>query len=350
MIEFIKNMRRRVLYYLKYKYKLQKIRKSNKSCYICLESSLHNNLGDFALSYCRHQFLNSLGISDDQIVDFTTPDRMRYWNYMSSSIEKDDILILRGGGFFGDLWLDGFEVILKYIEEFPENKIILFPQSLYFSNTKEGDYWLQVTQDLLSNRPNVYLFARDYNSYLLFKEYFPKNFVSFTPDTVLSYKPNLNVSRNKKRAIICLRSDKEKKVNPDTFKIVKKAISELGYEIYEQDTCIGNNLHNLKDGKKQLFGLWSIFASSGLVITDRLHGMIFSAITSTPCIVFDNVDHKVKNEYQWIRHLKYVKMIDSLDDLSATLNQITQFDDTDYPVEDMLNKYNSLGELLLSLK
>ena len=37
------------------------------------------------------------------------------------------------------------------------------------------------------------------------------------------------------------------------------------------------------------------FQKSELVITDRLHGMVFCAISGTPCIVFGNYNQKVKN-------------------------------------------------------
>ena len=40
------------------------------------------------------------------------------------------------------------------------------------------------------------------------------------------------------------------------------------------------------------------FASARLVITDRLHGLIFSAITNTPCIAFDNLSGKVHGTYR----------------------------------------------------
>lgn len=348
MIKTLKKIRRRMMYYTKFELKFKKIHKSNKTCYICLESSLHNNMGDCALSFCRHKFLNSIGIKDEQIIEFTSPDRMRYWDYISKSIVKDDILLLRGGGFFGDLWLDGFEVILKFIEYFPENRIVLFPQSVHFSDSEEGRYWLKVAQELLSRRPNIYLFARDINSYNLFQEYFPNCFSSYTPDTVLSYKPKLNVERDEGKALICLRNDREKNIEENTGEKVKDIITKLGYQIIEQDTCIDTNLNNLKDAEKKLFDLWSTFASSGLVVTDRLHGMIFSTITSTPCLVFDNIDHKVRNEFEWIKHLDYVELIDDVSDLDVLSNRVTQSDCIDYPVEAMKSKYDSLSKLLLS--
>ena len=47
-----------------------------------------------------------------------------------------------------------------------------------------------------------------------------------------------------------------------------------------------------------------------VVITDRLHGMILSIITGTPCIVFGNNYHKVESSYySWFKDLEYVSFI-----------------------------------------
>ena len=40
------------------------------------------------------------------------------------------------------------------------------------------------------------------------------------------------------------------------------------------------------------------FAGAQLVITDRLHGMVFCYLTNTPCIVFSNYNHKVLGTYE----------------------------------------------------
>ena len=52
------------------------------------------------------------------------------------------------------------------------------------------------------------------------------------------------------------------------------------------------------------------FAKAEIVITDRLHGMIFATITGTPCIAFDNLSNKVSGVYEWIMDQSYVKCID----------------------------------------
>lgn len=44
--------------------------------------------------------------------------------------------------------------------------------------------------------------------------------------------------------------------------------------------------------KEALSDLFDQFRSLQLIVTDRLHGMIFAAITSTPCIVFGNFNQQ----------------------------------------------------------
>ena len=56
------------------------------------------------------------------------------------------------------------------------------------------------------------------------------------------------------------------------------------------------------------------------MITDRLHGMVFCAITGTPCIVLSNNHHKVKGTYEWIKHLDYIKYVT---DIAEVMKQVT---------------------------
>ncbi len=60
---------------------------------------------------------------------------------------------------------------------------------------------------------------------------------------------------------------------------------------------------------KKCFKKWNEFSSVQLVVTDRLHGMVFSAITGTPCIALDNISHKVYGAYQWLSYLPYLRFL-----------------------------------------
>ena len=83
--------------------------KENKKLYICLGSAVHGNLGDQALGLCRVEFLKYCGISNSDIIEYTTRDKMRYWLQICRETKESDIIVLRGGGYWGDLWIDGFE-------------------------------------------------------------------------------------------------------------------------------------------------------------------------------------------------------------------------------------------------
>ena len=64
------------------------------------------------------------------------------------------------------------------------------------------------------------------------------------------------------------------------------------------------------------------FSGAELVITDRLHGMIFCAITGTPCIVFDSKSPKVRGCYEWIKHLDYIRFADKPEDIAEVYRAI----------------------------
>ena len=61
--------------------------------------------------------------------------------------------------------------------------------------------------------------------------------------------------------------------------------------------------------KKEVKNKLEQFKKAKLIITDRLHGMIFATITATPCIAFGNSNGKVKNVYGWLKHNEYIKYV-----------------------------------------
>lgn len=349
MIRLIKKIRRKILYFFKFQLKFHKIRKTKKSVFICVESPVHNNMGDQALSFCRKKLLNKIGIIDDQIIDISSRDRMMFWDNIKDSIIDSDIILLRGGGFFGSLWEDGFSVILQFIDTFPHNQIILFPQSVYFDKSPKGQKWLNKSIEIITKRKNVFLFARDFNSYRQLKKIYPKNNIYVTPDTVLSFKPEFIDKSKKKEVLLCLRNDKEKRTTTKLDEELLEILVKKELKILIQDTCIDYHFHNIDERSVKLYELWKKFYSAQIVITDRLHGMIFSTITGTPCIVFDNIDHKIRNAYEWIKNIDYVKFLDDTSRVEASIDELLQLKNTTYPIDIMFEKFKPLTSLLIKM-
>ena len=65
-----------------------------------------------------------------------------------------------------------------------------------------------------------------------------------------------------------------------------------------------------------------------IVITDRLHGMIFCYITGTPCIAFDNDNHKISETYKkWLEETcNYIILLEdnSIDILIDSISKLKQ--------------------------
>ena len=84
-----------------------------------------------------------------------------------------------------------------------------------------------------------------------------------------------------------------------------------------------------------------------VVVTDRLHGMIFCAITGTPCIVFSNYNHKVKGSLKWLKHLNYIRFLDDISKTEETIKELLTIKETKYDNEE-INK--SLEQIVNKIK
>lgn len=91
------------------------------------------------------------------------------------------------------------------------------------------------------------------------------------------------------------------------------------------DTVIKENVKS-KDRKSKVMDKLDDFAKSKLVITDRLHGMVFAKLTHTPCIVIGNYSHKVKGVYEWIKESKFILYVENIDKIDENINFILKKD------------------------
>lgn len=90
------------------------------------------------------------------------------------------------------------------------------------------------------------------------------------------------------------------------------------------------------------------FSNAKLVITDRLHGMVFSALAGTPCIAIDNVSKKVSGVYNWISYLDYIKVVESEDLINEDLiRQMISSGKGKYTNEALREYYHEMVECII---
>ena len=107
---------------------------------------------------------------------------------------------------------------------------------------------------------------------------------------------------------MCLRNDREKSKFADKL---KKSLNLQNCKITDNVSEIKNI--NISERKDIVENKMKEYASCELVITDRLHTMIFCYITRTPCLFLDNSNGKVSRVYNdWIKNTNHniIKKID----------------------------------------
>ena len=168
---------------------------------------IHGNIGDQAILIAEKRFLKDK-FSKYKIIEIESNMLNKHIKLLKKIIKKNFILI-SGGGFLGNLWLNEEDMFRKVLINFPQNNVIVFPQTIFFSNDEEGLRTLQESIKIYSNHQHLTICSREKYSYDFMKDNFNKVNIMLIPDMVLYLKPqNLNSVRND--ILFCLRKDKEK--------------------------------------------------------------------------------------------------------------------------------------------
>lgn len=277
--------------------------KKSKNNIFLLDTPSHPNLGDQAILLSEINLLKS--VYNNKKIYIINHSQIKYLRVLlKMCIFKNDILFIHGGGFIGSLWPEEHNIFLFIINLFKNNKIIIFPQTVYFY---EDDIDLRNRfYQLIRKVKNNTFMVRDYNSFKILTNRIPKESLRYTPDIVLTNtlfpEKDLPVSRDK-RVLLLFRKDLEKVSDNSKVEIL---LNKLHINFDYSDTVLQDELFTEEKSHNYVAAKLKEMSKYSLVITDRLHGMIFSTITSTPCIAFDNVSHKVSQTYEFIKNLDHI--------------------------------------------
>lgn len=319
----------RVRYKLNHRLPLKKIQAQTSPKYYLLGTIEHMNYGDQAINIAENQLFNNSGYTYVGIPESLITEALPI---IAANIKPDDVIFCHGGGNMGDVWPEQEKWRQKIFTTFPNNKIIVFPQSVNF---KSNSTLLKESVEAASQHPKLTLLMRDKFSYDFVKENYPESVnVKLVPDVVMTLnKVDLRVKRENKVTTF-LRRDVEKlsdtRINQLMAELAKK------YKIENSDT-VSDYWYFINDSNRDAFlnKKLSQFQSSKFIVTDRLHGMVFAAITKTPALVFDNNNHKIQNLYNtWLKNCKYLKFVDAemdMDKIQETLFELLR--NTDFTFE-----------------
>lgn len=296
------------------------VRLKKGKCIFFIATPNHGNLGDHAIVYAQWQLLQDIG-ADDYIIELSRTEYETFKISLSKFIiKRKDLIIIDGGGNIGTLWLEEEYKMRDIITRFSQNPIYIFPQTAFFENSENGQAELKNSIRIYNSHSNLTIFCRDSDTYSLVKQNFTNVKSYYTPDTVLYLNQTCDSTRDD-TCLLCFRDDKECTSNVDVKDTIITYFKDKQYPFSETTTITSENVTKT-NRIKLLHDKWSEFAHARLVVTDRLHGMIFAAITGTPCLALDNVSHKVRNGYQWISHLEYILFCDNDSQIRNKLHEV----------------------------
>lgn len=278
--------------------------KNNKRI-LLIGTAVYGNIGDHAISIAEREFLckefPNIPVIEIPISLYELNSKL-----IDKNITKRDLLIINGGGFLGTLWPTGQEIANSIIKNHPNNRIIIFPQTVFYNENCENK--LEHDKKVISNHPNVSLIVRDNKSFEFIKNNnFKYKSVILTPD-IVTYLDGNRFHKSEGKIIFVLRKDHEKIDYNNSVKQLEEYFKGLGYEandfVYTDSVVNGfYNLYNRKDIVKDYL---EKIGKGDFVVSDRLHGMILASICGIPVIALDNVSNKVFGAYEWLSVYPFV--------------------------------------------
>lgn len=175
--------------------------------YVLWDCPYYSNIGDVLIWEGELTFLRKLNF---KCLDFASTHTCRF-----PELSADTVILLQGGGNFGDLWRGIQEFRLKVIEKYPDNRIIIFPQSVCYS---DPDLVVKDSR-ILSGHRYLTICARDRKSYDFLKENF-QNEILLLPDMAFCISTDyLQDVRGKEtdKTLFLKREDKECGDIPDSL-------------------------------------------------------------------------------------------------------------------------------------
>lgn len=299
----------------------------------------HPNVGDHAiflgeLSFIRRNFPYGR-------IDFF--DTANYTPACDRFIWDSSVILLHGGGNFGEIWPRHHAIRMEILKRFPGIPIVQFPQSISFATQQAVDE----TARAIEKQGNFTLLVRDRNSQQFAEKHFPCRSV-LCPD--MAFALGSLGRRPASVDIFCLlRTDKEVIADhAGVLQLLAKRSGSLevadwierpGSRVARWDKSIGHNWRRRpwtiafsrslalgvreKYARQRLsFGL-DLLSKGSLVVTDRLHAHILSCLLGVRHLLFDSLDGKISALHDtWTRSAPNGRLVRSIDEFAGLIHEL----------------------------
>lgn len=287
--------------------------------YVLWDLPYYTNIGDTLIWEGTESFLNNLSAR--------CISKCAYQTFSYIPLPKETTILLQGGGNFGDLWRVHQEFRLKIVKLYPNNKIVILPQSIHYQNIDV----LRSDAELMGKHTNLTICARDLKSLSILKSFFTENNFLLLPDMAFC------ISQQKLKKYSCEQTSKILflKRNDVEFSSIKyedyitenkKLVDIKDWPTMESDSIgfrilgklIKYRFCKIADFFVDIY-LKDFLIKTGVrflgkydkIYTTRLHVAILAVLLNKSFVFFDNSYGKNKFFYEtWLKDMDNANFID----------------------------------------
>lgn len=299
--------------------------------FVLLDIPNHRNIGDSLIWKGELEYFKTL--------KYKCLRQFNRYTFKNNHIQSENtVILLHGGGNFGDIYPSSQNFKKEIVSHFPDNRIIIMPQTIFYEeeSKKIGDF------ELFRKHKDLYICVRDIKSYDLISDLFPKERILLTPDMAFFIDLDKYITKNDvEKALFLNRTDAEKVDDKYLTLLEGQTFDTLDWPTYNSSNNKLNVLSNYieaLDGKlsKRLkyvpiinrfiddaYGFknrnnMELHIKAGIdfineysrVYTTRLHGMILSVLLDKEIVILDNSYGKNRGFYEaWLKGFQKLTLV-----------------------------------------
>ncbi len=288
----------------------------------------HENVGDAAIWAGERALLHKHGREVAYVADIAGYSSRA----MRRQIGTHGVILLHGGGNFGDLYPHHQALRESVLQEFPRNPIVAMPQTATF---RSNDSMVRA-RSLINRHADVHLLLRDKSSLGYAQEHFEAD-CRLVPDSAFALRPGAALPRSAVPIVWLARTDGEAAVDRQEVALVhdskrvlvadwvgKRSASTLVVTRRLATLAAGGVERLIGTGGSPLtpwisrsyeslaanrvsFGM-GLLGGAEVIVTDRLHAHIFALLVGIPHVLLNDRYDKVGRFHRtWSRGHAHIR-------------------------------------------
>ena len=287
--------------------------------YVLLDVPYYTNIGDTLIWEGTKHFLKNI------------PHKCLYTasveTYKYRPLPQNTIILMQGGGNFGDLWRRHKDLRLEVVKSYPNNRIIILPQTVFYKNIAV----FREDAKVLNSHKDLHICARDTGSLNFLQQALTCNLL-LVPDMAFCISSKLLKKYSKKegeRTLFLKRNDLEFcEYDFNSYITENRSMLDIcDWPTMEQQFKAKAYLDKLLWHKEQIGRIPDIYADwvfrphqvkKGVefvsqykkVYTTRLHVAILSLLLNKEIVFFDNSYGKNSSFYDtWLTEVDNITFV-----------------------------------------